>query len=197
MFLLLFTLSRTTLSSNSPSITADQRALLALKSHITHDPHNLLATNWSTSISVCNWIGVTCGSKHHRVTVLDLSSMDLTGTIPSQLENLSFLVLLRIRHNSFHGSLPIELTSLHRLKYLSAGNNSFSGEIPSWFGYFPKLRGLSLYMNNFSGVIPSTFGNLSKLKILLLYNNNLKGQIPKFILLDMRQIEYMSSSSNY
>ncbi|KAK8972100.1 hypothetical protein V6N11_061908 [Hibiscus sabdariffa] len=181
MFLLPFTIFRNTLSSNSLNITPDQSALLALKSHITHDPHNLLATNWSTSISVCNWIGVTCGSKHHRVTILDLSSMDLTGTIPSQLGNLSFLVLIRIRHNSFHGSLPTELTSLHRLKYLSAGDNSFSGEIPSWFGYFPKLRGLSLYTNNFSGVIPSTFGNLSKLKILLLYNNNLKGHIPSSI----------------
>ncbi|KAK8514505.1 hypothetical protein V6N12_057407 [Hibiscus sabdariffa] len=178
MFLMLFTIIRTTLSSNSPSITTDQRALLALKSHITHDPHNLLAINWSTSISVCNWIGVTCGSKHHRVTALNLSSMDLTGTIPSQLENISFLVSLSIRHNSFHGSLPTELTSLHRLKYLSFGNNSFSGEIPSWFGYFPKLQCLNLYMNNFSGVIPSTFDNLSKLKMLLLYDNNLKGQIP-------------------
>ncbi|KAK8514521.1 hypothetical protein V6N12_057423 [Hibiscus sabdariffa] len=107
--------------------------------------------------------------------------MDLTGTIPSHLGNLSFLASLCIRHNSFHGSLPTELTSLHRLKYLSFGNNSFSGEIPSWFGYFPKLQCLNLYMNNFSGVIPSTFGNLSKLKMLLLYDNNLKGHIPSSI----------------
>ncbi|KAK8972082.1 hypothetical protein V6N11_061890 [Hibiscus sabdariffa] len=178
MFLLLFSTFRTTLSANSPNISTDQSALLALKSYITHDPHNLLATNWSTGTSVCNWIGVTCGSRHHRVTALDLSSMDLTGTIPSQLGNLSFLVSLNFSQNSFHGSLPTELIDLHRLKYLNFGNNSFSGEIPSWFGYFPTLESLYLFMNNFTGVIPSTFGNLSKLETLSMYNNNLKGQIP-------------------
>ncbi|KAK8972098.1 hypothetical protein V6N11_061906 [Hibiscus sabdariffa] len=165
---------KATLSANSPNISTDQSALLVLKSHITHDPHNLLATNWSHSTSVCNWIGIPCGSRHHRVTALDLSSMDLTGTIPSQLGNLSFLVSLNIRNNSFHGSLPIELTNLHRLKYLNFGNNSFNGEIPSWFGYLAQLQSLYLYMNNFSGVIPSTLANLSKLEQLILSKNNLK-----------------------
>ncbi|KAE8664148.1 Detected protein of unknown function [Hibiscus syriacus] len=175
MFLLLFATFRATFSAN---ITTDESTLLALKSHITHDPHNLLATNWSTSISVCNWIGVSCGSRHYRVTALDLSSMDLTGTIPSQLGNLSFLASLSIDDNSFHGSLPTELANLHRLKYLNFGNNSFSGEIPSWFGCFAHLQSLLLYSNNFTGVIPSTLGNLSKLETLDFYNNNLEGQIP-------------------
>ncbi|KAK8972096.1 hypothetical protein V6N11_061904 [Hibiscus sabdariffa] len=178
MFLLLFSTFGGILSANSPNISTDQSALRALKSYITHDPHNFLTTNWSSSTSVCNWIGVTCGSKHRRVTALDLSNMDLIGTIPSQLGNLSFLASLDIRHNSFHGSLPIELAKLHRLRYLNFGNNSFNGEIPSWFGYFAQLQSLYLYMNNFSGVIPSSLGNLSKLEKLILFNNDLKGQLP-------------------
>ncbi|XP_039029284.1 receptor-like protein 18 [Hibiscus syriacus] len=181
MFSLLFATLRAILSVNSPNITTDQSALLALKSHISHDPHNLLTTNWSTSVSVCNWIGITCGSNHHRVTTLNLSSMDLTGTIPSQLGNLSFLVWLNVRYNSFHGALPIELTNLRRLRYLNLGNNSFQGEIPSWFGQFGKLRSLLLYRNFFIGVIPSTLGNLSNLETLLLYNNDFKGEIPSVI----------------
>ncbi|KAK9016537.1 hypothetical protein V6N11_079033 [Hibiscus sabdariffa] len=140
MFLLPFSTFRAILSTNSPNIPTDQSTLLAFKSHITHDPHNFLATNWSSSTSVCNWIGVTCGSRHHRVIALNLSSMDLTGTIPSQLGNLSFLASLNIHHNSFHGSLPFELTNLHRLEYLNFGNNSFNGEIPSWFGYFTDFK---------------------------------------------------------
>ena len=39
------------------NITTDKSALLALKAHITHDPQNLLAMNWSTSTPVCNWVG--------------------------------------------------------------------------------------------------------------------------------------------
>ncbi|KAG4109598.1 hypothetical protein ERO13_1Z049427v2, partial [Gossypium hirsutum] len=192
MFGLLFATFGVILSAKYSSITVDQSAFLALKSHITHDPYNFLTTNWSTSTSVCSWIGVTCGSRHHRVTALNLSSMDLTGTISSQLGNLSFLAWLDIHQNSFHGSLPIELTNLRRMKYLDFGNNSFNGEIPSWFGCFSKLQRLSLYLNNFIGVIPSTLGNLSKLEgeiplvignltslqMLSLQSNKLTGRIP-------------------
>ncbi|KAK8972090.1 hypothetical protein V6N11_061898 [Hibiscus sabdariffa] len=197
MFLLLLTTFKATLSANSPNISTDQSALLVLKSCISHDPHNPLATNWSTCTFVCNWMGVTCGSRHHRVTALDLSSMDLTGTIPSQLGNLSFLASLSIRHNNFHGSLPIELTNLHKLRYLNFGNNSFNEEIPLWFGYFTTLESLYLYMNNFSGVIPSTLGNLSKLEQLILFNNNLKGQIPITIEHISNLIWYILMSSKF
>ncbi|TYG96536.1 hypothetical protein ES288_A11G358300v1 [Gossypium darwinii] len=195
MFGLLFATFEVILSAKYPSFTVDQSALLALKSHITHDPHNFLATNWSTSTSVCNWIGVTCGSRHHRVTALNLSSMDLTGTISSQLGNLSFLAWLDIHQNSFHGSLPIELTNLRSMKYLDFGNNSFNGEIPSWFGCFTKLQRLSLYLNNFIGVIPSTLGNLSKLEKLSLGGNQISGRIPNS-LFKCKELKYLSLYNN-
>ncbi|KAK5786885.1 hypothetical protein PVK06_041533 [Gossypium arboreum] len=195
MFALLFATSGVILSAKYSNITIDQSALLALKSHITHDPHNLLATNWSTSTSICNWIGVTCGSRHHRVIALNLSSMDLTGTIPSQLGNLSFLCWLDIHDNNFHGSISIELADLHRLKYLDFGNNSFDGEIPSWFGCFTKLQRLTLYHNNFIGVIPSTLGNLSKLERLSLGRNQISGRIPNS-LFKCKELKFLSLFSN-
>ncbi|XVF78966.1 hypothetical protein PTKIN_Ptkin14bG0180800 [Pterospermum kingtungense] len=171
-----------TLSADSPNnTTTDQLALLALKSQITHETGSLLTTNWSTSTSVCNWIGVTCGSSDHRVTALNLSDMGLTGTIQPHLGNLSFLTSLDFSHNSLYGSLPIELANLHRLKYLNFGNNSFIGDIPSWFGSFTELQSLFLFKNNFTGVVPSTLGNLSKLEVMVLYENDLRGQIPATI----------------
>ncbi|TQE04396.1 hypothetical protein C1H46_010015 [Malus baccata] len=89
------------------NISTDQSALLALKSHITIDAQNILTTNWSTSNSdICNWVGVTCSVHHLRVTALNLSYMGLTGTIPPHLGNLSFLVALEFRNNSFGGTLP-------------------------------------------------------------------------------------------
>ncbi|XP_022717792.1 LRR receptor-like serine/threonine-protein kinase EFR [Durio zibethinus] len=178
MVLLLLPPFGATLSAGSPNISTDQLALLVLKSHVTYDPRNFLASNWSTSASVCNWIGVTCGSRHQRVTALNFSAMSLTGSFPPHLGNLSFLAWLDIHNNSFQGSLPIELANLRRLKYLNFANNSFSGEFPSWFGSFTQLQSLYLDGNNFTGVIPSTLGNLSKLEILILDYNNLKGPIP-------------------
>ncbi|XP_021288731.1 receptor kinase-like protein Xa21 [Herrania umbratica] len=165
------------LSMESANITTDELALLAFKANV-HDPQNLLAANWSISTSVCNWIGVSCGSKHQRVTVLSLSNLSLTGTLPPHLGNLSFLSFLNIEENGFEGSLPVELANLHRLRYISLANNNFAGELPSWFGSFPKLESLYLQKNFFTGVIPSSLCYLPKLEILDLHENNLKGQIP-------------------
>ncbi|CAL2237833.1 unnamed protein product [Prunus armeniaca] len=162
------------------NITTDQSALLALKSHIPSDPHNILV-NWSTTTSVCNWVGVTCGTRHLRVSVLNLSYMGLSGTIPPPLGNLSFLVELDLRNNSFHGTLPRELSYLHRLKFINFGYNNFMGSIPSWFGSFPKLQNFSLYGNQFSGSIPTTIFNLSTLQLLDLGANKLSGAIPREI----------------
>ncbi|MFQ6635047.1 hypothetical protein Gotur_011537 [Gossypium turneri] len=45
MFALLFSAFGVIMSAKYSNITVDQSALLALKSHITHDPPNFLATN--------------------------------------------------------------------------------------------------------------------------------------------------------
>ncbi|KAK8504755.1 hypothetical protein V6N12_047004 [Hibiscus sabdariffa] len=150
MFLLLFAASRSTLSAKSPNNSADQSALLALKSHITRDPHNLLATNWSTSTYMdwCHlWVQTqqSCCSefvkyeshKHHPISIR------------------KFIFPHLARHSSQ------QLTNRRRLECLNFGNNSFDGEIPAWFGYFPELRSLIMHDNNFTGVIPSALGNLS------------------------------------
>ncbi|CAL8167755.1 unnamed protein product [Prunus armeniaca] len=160
--------------------TTDQSALLAMRSHITSDPHNILV-NWSTSTSVCNWVGVTCGARHLRVVSLNLSYMVFTGTIPPHLGNLSFLVALSFKNNSFYGTLPHELSYLRRLKFITLGFNNFVGSIPLWFGSFPKLQRLYLYGNQFSGTVPSTIFNLSTLQDIDLGTNKLSGAIPREI----------------
>ncbi|CAL2252234.1 unnamed protein product [Prunus armeniaca] len=162
------------------NITTDQYALLALKSHIRSDPDNILA-NWSTITPVCNWVGITCGARHSRVSVLNLSYMGLTGIIPPHLGNLSFLIRLLFINNSFHGPLPHELSYLHRLKFFSFAFNNFVGSIPLWFGSFPKLLSFNLSGNQFSGSIPTTIFNLSTLQVIDLDNNQLSGEIPSKI----------------
>ncbi|KAG7959953.1 hypothetical protein I3843_10G095400 [Carya illinoinensis] len=129
------------------NITTDRSTLLSLKASIS-DLHHVFTNNWSTSTYVCNWVGVTCGSKHLRVKALNLSYMGLVGTIPPHIGNLSFLVSLSISNNSFHGSLPNELSRLYRLEYLNFRFNELSGEIPSWIGLLTKLQFLGLLVTN-------------------------------------------------
>ncbi|XP_018828263.2 LRR receptor-like serine/threonine-protein kinase GSO1 [Juglans regia] len=165
------------------NIASDQHALLALKARISqYDPHNVLTNNWSTSSnSVCNWVGVRCGSRHHRITALNLSYMALEGTIPPQMGNLSFLVRLNIRNNSFHSSIPKELAHLRRLKTLNFRFNDFSGEFPSWIGLLSKLQHLALHGNSFTGTIPPSLSNISSLQRLSCSINQLSGSIPSSI----------------
>jgi LRR receptor-like serine/threonine-protein kinase FLS2 len=166
--------------ANVPNITTDQSALLALKASISYDPHNVLTNNWSTGTSVCNWICITCGFCHHRITALNLSYMGLVGTIPLHIGNLSFLVSLRVINNSFHGSVPNEFARLYQLRHLSFKYNDFSGEIPSWMGLLSKLQFLSLLGNSFTGSIPPSLCNISSLEIISFGYNKLSGSISLF-----------------
>ncbi|XP_062007566.1 probable LRR receptor-like serine/threonine-protein kinase At3g47570 [Rosa rugosa] len=163
------------------NITTDRSALLALKDHITSDPQNMILTNWSTTTPICNWVGVICGARHHRVAELNLSYFGLVGTIPPELGNLSLLVDLDIQNNSFQGTLPDELTHLRRLKFINLGYNKFMGVIPSWFGSLSKLQGFMLFGNQFASSIPAAIFNLSALQIFNLSHNQLSGRIPREI----------------
>ncbi|KAJ4848055.1 hypothetical protein Tsubulata_015838 [Turnera subulata] len=160
-----------------PSI--DQNALLALKSHITYDPNNILATKWSTTISVCSWIGVSCNNATlQRVTALNLSSIGLEGSIPQDIGNLSFLVMLNLTDNRLAGDIPSGLGSLTNLEALFLGRNRFSGIIPPSICNISTLRELRLRSNKLSGSIPEGIGNLARLEILDLFDNLISGSIP-------------------
>ncbi|MBA0819175.1 hypothetical protein Gohar_003711, partial [Gossypium harknessii] len=165
-------------STKTTDINTDRSTLLALKAHVS-DPRNFLTTNWSVDILICNWVGVTCESRNQRVIALDLFNMSLSGTIPPDMGNLSFLTRLNIGYNNFHDLLPVQLTNLYRLKFISMSDNNFHGEISSWVGYFPELQYLSLSNNSFTGPIPSDMcDRLPTLKELYLSDNKLSGKIP-------------------
>ncbi|XP_022734190.1 putative receptor-like protein kinase At3g47110 [Durio zibethinus] len=159
------------------NLTTDHFALLEFKHHIL-DPHNVLVDNWTASSSVCNWLGVSCGVRHGRVTSLTLPNMNLTGTIPPHLGNLSFLLSLDLSNNNFYGNLPNELGQLHRLRFIHLSFNSLNGVIPSWLGKLHRVEELRMSNNNFTGTIPQTLVNMSNLEILGLGTNQLSGQIP-------------------
>ncbi|XP_031102518.1 probable LRR receptor-like serine/threonine-protein kinase At3g47570 [Ipomoea triloba] len=166
------------LSTIATNITTDQSSLLSLKSYTSLSPNHTLANNWSISTSICDWIGVVCGSKHHRVVALDISNMGIVGTLPPQLGNLSFLVSLNISHNNFYGNLPRELASLRRLQYIDFGYNNFSGKIPEEIGNLENAKWLILEVNQLVGPIPFTIFNISTLQNLVLNNNSLSISLP-------------------
>ncbi|KEH19878.1 LRR receptor-like kinase, partial [Medicago truncatula] len=184
------------LASNTKNSTTDQSALIAFKSLITSDPYDMLANNWSTSSSVCSWVGVTCDERHGRVYSLILRNMSLRGTVSPNLGNMSFLVILDLKNNSFGGQFPQELCRLRRLKVLNVRYNKFEGGISEALGNLSQLQYLYLGANNFSGFIPESIGSLHQLKLLEISKNNLSGLIPQMVS-NMSSLEYLDLSSNY
>lgn len=174
----------------------DQSALLAFKAHITFDPQNILARDWSTKTSFCNWTGVSCSLRRQRVTALDLSSMGLIGTVPPQLGNLSFLQSLILYNNSFHGYLPSEIGNLRRLQILDIGSNKLPLVIPESFGNLHRLEELRFDGNDLTGTIPSTIFNISSLKVLDFMFNDLFGSLPKNTCHHLPKLELLLLSTN-
>ncbi|CAN4084243.1 unnamed protein product [Withania somnifera] len=179
------------------NISTDQSCLLALKSHIISDPYHILSTNWSSSTSVCNWIGVTCGSRHQRVTVLNISDMGFSGTIPPQLGNLSFLVALDLSYNDFHGEIPPEFSHLWRLRFIDLSYNNFIGEIPIGITTLPSLKLFSVgYIKLLNGSNVLSNFNISTLEILDLRKAGLTSDFPSDLCRRLPRLQILALDRN-
>jgi Leucine-rich repeat (LRR) protein len=109
---------------------------------------------------------------------LDLSSDQLTGSIPPEIGNLTNLTYLKLSENQLSGSIPSEIGNLTNLTYLYLYDNQLSGSIPSEIGNLTNLTRLWLDNNQLTGSIPSEIGNLTNLTYLYLSYNQLSGIIP-------------------
>ena len=180
----------------------DVDSLLVFKASIASH-HGVLAA-WNTSTDFCRWPGIGCSLKHkHRVTVLNLSSEGLGGTIAPSIGNLSFLRIIDLRWNNLQGEIPSEIGLLPRLRHLHLSNNSLhgdvnarlnnctslevinidsnrlTGEIPTWLGELSSLKGIDLSTNKFTGIIPSSLSFLTAAIIIFFNTNLLAGAIPE------------------
>ncbi|GLU20194.1 hypothetical protein SLE2022_364050 [Rubroshorea leprosula] len=158
-------------------IVSEYRALLTVKSAITDDPQLALAS-WNASTSHCSWRGVTCDPAGRRVTALDISGLNLTGTLSPGLAYLRFLQNLSVAVNQFSGPVPPELSALSALRFLNLSNNGFNDSFPEELSQLKNLHVLDLYNNNLNGKLPIAVTQLPNLRHLHLGGNYFAGQIP-------------------
>ena len=144
--------------------------------------------SWKTSAPLGDWYGVKTDTAG-RVTELDLSGNDLTGSIPAALGDLELLQELNLADrwdsalqqwlaNALTGPIPDELGRLENLRSLRLGGNELVGRIPDALGNLSNLETLGLDSNGLTGPIPAALGGLSNLRSLSLGENELTERIP-------------------
>uniref|UniRef100_A0A0E0JXH1 non-specific serine/threonine protein kinase n=1 Tax=Oryza punctata TaxID=4537 RepID=A0A0E0JXH1_ORYPU len=134
-----------------------------------------------------------------RLTFLWLSNMNITDEIPESLSSLIDLNLLDFSSNNIQGKIPTWIWQHKKLQYLYLYDNRFTGEIE------PNVTALNMVeidvsSNELTGTIPDGFGKLTNLTLLFLYFNKLNGSIPPSIgllpkLTDIRLFNNMLSGS--
>ena len=142
-----FALASLVVLSNSNALAqgsvAEDRAALVTLYNATDGPNWTDNTNWLSNEALSAWHGVTTDADG-RVTDLLFYDNQLTGTIPTQLGQLTELQYLNLNNNELSGTIPTELRRLTKLTGLDLGNNRLTGTIPTQLGQLTELRYLNL-----------------------------------------------------
>ncbi|CAJ2669116.1 unnamed protein product [Trifolium pratense] len=86
--------------------------------------------------------------------------------------------MIDLSSNNLSGTIPFEISKLTALRFLNLSRNHLNGEIPNDMGNMKLLESLDLSLNKISGEIPQSLSDLSFLSFLNLSYNNLSGKIP-------------------
>ncbi|KAI5320805.1 hypothetical protein L3X38_040513 [Prunus dulcis] len=150
---------------------------------------------YNFSAPVCSWKGVFCDAKKEYVIGLEVSRLELSGSIPdTTIGKLTKLQTLDLSNNKITG-LPSDLWSLGSLKYLNLSHNQISGSLPNNIGNFGLLESFDLSSNNFSGEIPAAISSLVSLRVLKLSQNLFENSIPSGIV-SCQSLFWIDLSSN-
>lgn len=171
----------------SAGVEQDREALIALY-EATDGPNWRYNTNWATDAPLGDWYGVNTDRAGRVVSVYlkgtpgsffrGQTTHGLSGQLPPELGNLSYLTTLNLGINEISGSIPKELGRLSKLTQLNLEDNSLTGSIPKELGDLTSLTSVRLANNQLSGPIPSEIGTLERLTALDLSGNQLSGPIP-------------------
>ena len=167
--------------------TAERQALISLYTSTNGDSWTD-ETGWKTPPldpdgfalpgTEAGWYGLTIDSDTQQVTRINMPNNNLTGSLPTEVGNLTGLTWLYLDNNQLGGSIPASLGNLTALQELHLYHNQLTGPIPAEIGNLTNLYFIDLGNNQLSGSIPMEIGNLTELYKLCLNDNQLSGPIP-------------------
>ncbi|KAJ0449741.1 putative leucine-rich repeat-containing, plant-type, leucine-rich repeat domain superfamily [Helianthus annuus] len=153
------------------------RELFLSEVNIDFVPDSLVNSSSLTSL-VMSSCGLSGDFPTDILYLQKLQVLDVGGSIPASIGNLTHLNVLDLRSNAFTGTLPASVSNLTQLTYLDLSYNNFDRwKLPDWFGKLNKITYLDLLSVNLYGEIPSSFSNLTQLEHLDVSFNQLKGEL--------------------
>ncbi|KAI3412583.1 Protein kinase domain-containing protein, partial [Psidium guajava] len=175
----------------SSSSFNDVDVLLSLKQGFESPEPALSTWSSSNSSSVCVWFGIRCS--RGRVVSLELTDLNLGGSVSPLVSRLNGLVKLSLAGNNFSGT--IDIANLSSLKFLNISSNLFVGSLDWNYSSIANLKVLDAYDNNFKGLLPTGVLELKKIRYLSLGGNYFTGKIPESYG-ELAALEYLSLSGN-
>jgi len=125
-----------------------------------------------------------------RLVNLNINHCGFSGTIPTQIGDLSRLSMLYMHGTNaglqgvsmrLSGTLPTQIGKLGNVYTWRAGHNLLSGTIPPEIGRMHVLNHIDLQENSLSGTMPDVFAGLSRIEHWDTYGNHLTGDLPPSI----------------
>ena len=150
-------------------------------------------SHWLSDLPLHYWYGLTISNGH--VVEINLLENNLTGILPNEIGNFTYLEKLDLEKNNIGGAIPSTIGNLSELIQLDLSENQFNGHIPSTIGALSNLEKLYLHENQFSGPIPNEVGNLSSLTDIFLYDNQFES-IPNTIG-NLTNVEWIDMRNNH
>ncbi|XP_019456185.1 PREDICTED: receptor protein kinase TMK1-like [Lupinus angustifolius] len=152
----------------------DASVMLSLKKNL-NPPESL---GW-TDPNPCKWSHVTC-SGDNRVTRIQIGRMNLQGTLPPTLQNLTQLQHLELQYNNISGPIP-DLNGLTLLQVFMASNNRFTSFPTTFFNGMSQLQVVEIDNNPFEEwEIPLSLQNASSLQNFSANSASVRGKLHDF-----------------
>ena len=136
--------------------TATDRAALVTLYNATDGANWTNNTNWLSNEPLSEWYGVSTDADS-RVTGLFLLGNNLSGTIPSDLGDLTQLRDLFLEYNDLSGSIPVELSNLSNLRTLRLDKNELTGMMPLSVGSLASLQDVRVGNNALEGCLHPSY----------------------------------------
>ena len=167
--------------NRSESYYAQQQALLAFfdatNGNVWSDVNQGSGGNshWSVDIDYCSWSGVTCATYSDQVISLKAEWHKMSGTLASEIGELTSLISLNVGKNSVSGVIPSELGRLTSLESLYTLRNRFSGSLPVELSEMTSLHRLDMQFNSLSGTIAKDYSAFTALNQFQAKSNEMSG----------------------